>query len=99
MLTKQKGDMAVGRAIAYFLAHDYEVCLPIGDKRDYDLVIEKADLLERVQVKYAGLYAHDNTCRASLRVMGAINRLTPSNGTQKMRLSIFSCILQGMNLS
>ena len=70
MLAKQKGDTALGMAIAYFLANDYEVCLPIGDKRDYDLVIEKNNRLERVQVKYAGLYIQTNDCRASLRVMG-----------------------------
>jgi hypothetical protein len=70
MLTKQKGDIALGKAIAYFLSNAYEVCLPIGDKRDYDLVIEKGNTLARVQVKYAGIYAADSKCRASLRVMG-----------------------------
>jgi hypothetical protein len=39
--TKGKGDMAVGQAICHFISLGYEVCLPIGDKRDYDFVIEK----------------------------------------------------------
>ncbi len=39
MQTKQKGDVALGKAISYFLSNDYEVCLPIGDKRDYDLIV------------------------------------------------------------
>jgi hypothetical protein len=55
MNTKIKGDIAVGYAINYFLSNGYEVCLPIGDKRDYDLVAEKMGELKRVQIKYAGL--------------------------------------------
>ncbi len=70
MLPKQKGDMALGRAINYFLTNSYEVCLPIGDKRDYDLVIEKDGLLSRVQVKYGGLYNGLTKCQVALRGMG-----------------------------
>lgn len=60
----------MGHAIAYFLAHDYEVCLPIGDKRDYDLIVEKNGKLARVQVKYAGWYASNSRHQVALRVMG-----------------------------
>jgi hypothetical protein len=70
MLPKQKGDIALGRAISYFLSSGYEVCLPVGDKRDYDLIIEKDGALSRVQVKYAGLHTGKLTCQAALRVMG-----------------------------
>lgn len=70
MLTKQKGDVAMGRAIAHFLVHDYEVCLPIGDKRDYNLIVEKDGKLARVQVKYAGWYTANRSHRVVLRVMG-----------------------------
>ena len=41
MLTKANGDLAVAYAIHYYTVNDYEVCLPIGDKRPYDLIIEK----------------------------------------------------------
>ncbi|MEJ0072945.1 MAG: group I intron-associated PD-(D/E)XK endonuclease [Candidatus Saccharibacteria bacterium] len=70
MLSKQKGDIAIGHAIAYFMAHGYEVCLPIGDKRDYDMVVEKDGNLARVQVKYAGWYGDRRRHQAALRVMG-----------------------------
>jgi PD-(D/E)XK nuclease superfamily protein len=70
MLSKQKGDTAIGSAIAHFLSNGYEVCLPIGDKRDYDLVVEKDGQLFRVQVKFAGFYPDKNGCQAALRVMG-----------------------------
>ena len=70
MLTKQKGDIALGKAISYFISQGYEVCLPIGDKRDYDLVVEKGGKLMKVQVKYAGLYRSEEKCIVALRVMG-----------------------------
>lgn len=69
MNSKQKGDLAIAQAIQYYMFNGFEVCLPIGDKRPYDLVVEKDGLLKRVQVKYAGLY-NSNECRVALRVMG-----------------------------
>lgn len=79
MKPKEKGDVALGKAISYFISNGYEVCLPIGDKRDYDLVVEKGGILSRVQVKYAGLYVGKTQCRAALRVMGG----NQSYGTAK----------------
>jgi hypothetical protein len=70
MNTKERGDIAVGKAISFFISNGYEVCLPIGDKRDYDLVIEKGGSLEKVQVKYAGLYSRGNVCKVGLRITG-----------------------------
>ncbi len=70
MSSKQKGDSALGKAISHFLPEGYEVCLPIGDKRDYDLVIEKDGRLARVQVKYGGLYRSKTNCTVAIRVMG-----------------------------
>lgn len=70
MLSKHKGDIALGKAINYFLSSGYEVCLPIGDKRDFDLVTEKGGNLSRIQVKYGGLYNGRKNCIVALRVMG-----------------------------
>ncbi len=70
MTTKERGDLAVGFAISHFMSHHYEVCLPIGDKRRYDLIAEKDGILSRVQVKYAGLWKQAGRCMASLRTMG-----------------------------
>ena len=71
MLTKQKGDIALGFAIQHFISNGYEVCLPVGDKRDYDLIVEKDGHLQRVQVKYAGFYpSRYNQCRVALRITG-----------------------------
>lgn len=70
MLSKDKGDLAVANAIQYFMSNGYEVCLPIGDKRPYDLVVEIAGTLHRVQVKFAGYYASARQHKAALRITG-----------------------------
>ena len=70
MKPKEKGDLALANAIRHYLCNGYEVCLPIGDKRDYDLIVEKNKLLYRVQVKYAGYYAAKQKCFAGLRITG-----------------------------
>lgn len=70
MNTKERGDNAVGQAINFFINQGYEVCLPIGDKRDFDLVVEKDGVLQKVQVKYAGLYKTTSVCKVGLRITG-----------------------------
>ncbi|HTE58137.1 MAG TPA: group I intron-associated PD-(D/E)XK endonuclease [Verrucomicrobiae bacterium] len=70
MHTKQKGDLAVANAIQYYMTNGYEVCLPIGDKRPYDLVIEVEGVLKRVQVKYAGFYNGIQQHKVALRITG-----------------------------
>lgn len=68
--TKMRGDIAVGQAINFFIGRGYEICLPIGDKRDYDFIVESGGKLQRVQVKYAGMYKSTNTCKVGLRITG-----------------------------
>lgn len=70
MNTKERGDLAIGQAINFFMKNGYEVSLPIGDKRDYDFIVEKGGKLEKVQVKYAGLYERSKTCKVGLRITG-----------------------------
>ncbi|MCL4400014.1 group I intron-associated PD-(D/E)XK endonuclease [Patescibacteria group bacterium] len=70
MNTKERGDIAVGEAINYFLKNGYEVSLPIGDKRHYDFLIEKEGKINRIQVKFAGIQKTKNQCRVGLRITG-----------------------------
>lgn len=70
MNTKERGDKALGQAINYYLSTGCEVCLPIGDKRSYDLIIENDGNIQRVQVKYAGFYPNKKQCFAGLRITG-----------------------------
>ena len=70
MKPKDKGDKAVAHAIAYFIDNGYEVLLPFGDKRPYDMVVELDNKLYKVQVKYAGFYSSAKKHIAALRTMG-----------------------------
>ncbi len=56
-LTKDKGDLAVAKAIAHLLEHNIHVCLPLSEHLPFDLIAVMPDLttLKRVQVKYRTL--------------------------------------------
>ena len=51
---KQKGNCGLGMAIAYFSTKGYTVSIPLNDTQDYDLIVEKNWILQRVQVKATG---------------------------------------------
>jgi len=68
MKPKQKGDLAVAEAIHYYMTNGYEVCLPIGDKRPYDLIAEFEGKMQRVQIKYAGFYNAVGKHKVALRI-------------------------------
>jgi len=70
MNSKEKGDIAIAHAISYYISNGFEVCLPIGDKRHYDFIIEKDAILKKVQVKFAGFYKGKERCIAGLRITG-----------------------------
>jgi hypothetical protein len=70
MNSKEKGDMAVGCAIGYYTRNNIQVLIPIGDKKPYDLVIEKEGELKKVQCKYTGNKSKYGSYEAPLRVCG-----------------------------
>jgi hypothetical protein len=49
---KQKGDVAELKVACDLRDRGYRIAIPFGEESDYDLVIDRAGLLERVQVKY-----------------------------------------------
>jgi hypothetical protein len=51
--TKTKGDLAELMVAADLRRKGYKVAIPFGEDWDYDLIIERDDRLERVQVKHA----------------------------------------------
>lgn len=51
---KEKGNTALGMAIAYFSSQGYTVSIPLNDTQDYDLIVEKDKKLQTVQVKSSG---------------------------------------------
>lgn len=48
---KEKGNSSLGIAIAYYSSNGYTVSIPLNDTQDYDLVVDKDNVLKKVQVK------------------------------------------------
>lgn len=48
---KEKGNCGLGMAIAYFSSHGYTVSIPLNDTQDYDLIVDKNNKIQKVQVK------------------------------------------------
>jgi len=70
MNSKNKGDLAVSKAITYFVGKQEEVLLPFGNRRPYDLVIERENRLLKVQCKYTTCKSPYGIYTVPLRVMG-----------------------------
>lgn len=51
MFNKEKGNTGLGIAIAYYSANGYTVSIPLNDTQDYDLIVDKDNVLKKVQVK------------------------------------------------
>ena len=77
MNTKQKGNIAIGAAIDYFLGRGQVVSIPINDSQDYDLVIEDDGILKKVQVKYTTSKREDRSggnYQVPLRLIGGSSK-------------------------
>lgn len=66
---KDKGRAGISLAIAYFGSNGYTVCIPLNDTQNYDLVVEKNDILYRVSVKFTG-YKPNINYQVDLRSCG-----------------------------
>lgn len=50
--TKDKGDLAEVMVLADLMKQGFKLSVPVGDNSRYDLIVDRGDKLERVQVKY-----------------------------------------------
>ena len=48
---KEKGNTSLGMAIAFYTSNGYIVSIPLNDTQDYDLIVDKNNIIKRVQVK------------------------------------------------
>lgn len=64
-----QGLVGIGSAIEYFTKNDYIVSIPLTDSQEYDLIVEKDNILKRVQVK-TGRYKRGNRWLIGLRTSG-----------------------------
>ena len=44
---KEKGNTGLGIAIAYYTSNGYTVSIPLNDTQDYDLIVDKNDILNK----------------------------------------------------
>jgi hypothetical protein len=84
MTSKDKGDIAVSQAIAYYSLKGIPILLPFGDKNKYDLVIEDQDGFKKVQCKYSNVIKKSGGYEIPMRVCGGnqsrFNAISYKNG-------------------
>ena len=67
---KEKGNTSLGIAIAYYASNGYIVSVPLNDTQDYDLVVDKDNIIKRVQVKSSGCKTKYGRYQVALKSCG-----------------------------
>lgn len=57
---KEKGNVGLAMAIAYFGSNGYTVSVPLNDTQDYDLIVEKDNIFKTVQCKATNYIPKEN---------------------------------------
>ena len=70
---KEKGKAGLAIAIGYYGSNGYTVSVPLNDTQDYDLIVDKGDKLQKVQVKCTGCLDEYGRYAVSLRSCGGTN--------------------------
>ena len=73
---KEKGNTGLGIAIAYYSANGYTVSIPLNDTQDYDLIVDKDNILKRVQVKATSCKTKYNKYQVALKSCGGTKGIT-----------------------
>lgn len=67
---KQKGNTSLGIAIAYYSSNGYIVSIPLNNTQDYDLIVDKDNILKKVQVKSTGCKTKYGNYQVALKSCG-----------------------------
>ena len=67
---KEKGNTSLGIAIAYYTSNGYTVSIPLNDTQDYDLIVDKDDIIKRVQVKSTACKDKNGKYQVALKSCG-----------------------------
>jgi len=68
------GNAGLSVAIAYFGSNGYTVSVPLNDTQPYDLIVDKDDVLSRVQVKATNNVIYNDVYALSLRTISGTTR-------------------------
>lgn len=67
---KEKGNTGLGIAIAYYTSNGYTVSVPLNDTQDYDLIVDKNNIIEKIQVKATSCKTKYNVYQVALKSTG-----------------------------
>ena len=67
---KEKGNTGLGIAIAYYSANGYTVSIPLNDTQDYDFIVDKDNILKKIQVKATSCKTKYNKYQVALKSCG-----------------------------
>jgi len=67
---KEKGNSSLGIAIAYYSSNGYTVSIPLNDTQDYDLIVDKDNILKKVQVKSSSCRTKYGNYQVALKSCG-----------------------------
>lgn len=67
---KEKGNAGLGIAIAYYTSNGYTVSIPLNDTQDYDLIVDKDSILEKIQVKATSCKTKYDVYQVALKSTG-----------------------------
>ena len=67
---KEKGNAGLGIAVAYYSSNGYTVSIPLNDTQDYDLIVDKNNVLKKVQVKATSCKTKYNRYQVALKSCG-----------------------------
>lgn len=70
---RDKGRTGLAMAIAYYGTNGYTVSIPLNDTQDYDLIVDKNNLLQKVQVKCTGYQVDSGAYSCLLKSCGGTN--------------------------
>ena len=60
----------MGIAIAYYSANGYTVSIPLNDTQDYDFIVDKDNILKKIQVKATSCKTKYNKYQVALKSCG-----------------------------
>ena len=67
---KEKGNTGLGIAIAYYSANGYTVSIPLNETQDYDFIVDKDNILKKIQVKATSCKTKYNKYQVALKSCG-----------------------------
>ena len=74
--TKRQGDVGMAAAIFYYVQSGYTVSVPLTDCQQYDIIVERDGLMERVQVKTTTRRDKQGVYTVELRTIGGRHTTT-----------------------